>query len=1165
MYKNSTFLTAIILTFCLINSVLGYAQWTDNGADSLWTTGDNWSTSYMPQHDGESVGILSLSTGKRGPIVTTGMTPPPGYSNLVAKSIRFEPPSGQTTIMTMTGGNLDIRDELWLIAGTATGRAEFEMSDGVLTIGTELRIGGTGTDGGHIQLDGGIITANILTMRDNGTIDITGNGILKINGDIADYIQSQVDSGTITSENGVNPVNINFDSSENKTIVSAGTISAGHTVPNPVIFKLADSGAMKYNGEYYTMGTDSSGKMLKSENLLNWGPRVHVFSMNNSWANGEAGEDNEIHACDIKYVDGVFHLYWSVNRADIGVRHIGHATTTGDPMNFYTEPVTSTWFADYIDAHLFIDDDSSPYFYTVKFPFGNVCYGQPMLDPWTLTGTDTWLISALDGTWEMYDPSYRINEGPAVIKYREKYYMLYAANPTSYPEYSLGCVESTSPLGFTNSDKYPNAVLAQATRNGHSVTHCGQPSFLRGPNGFEWWVIYFAKYDGSSKCQAVERILFFDRQLYITGPSSNLKDYTGATYTPPPAAPTLGDLFNEGTSLGSHWNIKAGSWDVSDGQARQNLTTGSDNKAIIKSKPAQNYLVEASVKLTDAYPPSEKAGMVAYYKDDNNYIVVALDQKNGSWYYNKVEDGTSTVTGYPLDSGFDFNVYHNIRVTKNNTKFYVWIDEIPAPGVPFITTNFDDEALPGLYSQVARANYDGFIYTIGWDEYDEDIAGWGDAQASGVGSTGSWYVGGSGIEATNENTTNRIYKGDMLAEYEFITQVTRTSTVPTDANPHTMGIYAAYTDPNNWLAACIDLTSDTLKVYGLKNNINIGDRQVSIAHADSYNLRVIKRTDAMRIFVDGQLKVTVPITFQDSQVGLRAENIRASYNGIMLFALGSQYGNAPSENDEMSDNFDDSIFSSKWQHISIHNHDNTKHNHNTLPDIVVNEVNRRLQFSGCEQGDDSSPWYGRGLKYNEPVYGNTIAEIDFDSLTAYSETTVSRAAIGLRIFKDSDNWFEIRQTDDDDGDKLQYTAYNNGVYSTSNLITSNTSGNLKIKFNNSNGLVEYFLNDNGEGIVDMSGMKDSEYYVYITAYTSNTSNRIMANVDNFKITTSKANLNNDWTVNFVDFAEFAQQWDNNDCSSENQSCQRCDLDNDGDVDVADMLEFASHWLWNGLQ
>ncbi|RKX42598.1 MAG: hypothetical protein DRP64_09585, partial [Verrucomicrobia bacterium] len=877
-------------------------------------------------------------------------------------------------------------------------------------------------------------------------------------------------------------------------------VGAGYSVPNPLIFEMKDCGVLKYNGEYYLIGTESDGDMRVSENLINWGQRTHVFSMDNDWANGEAGWDDEVHAPDLVYENGIFHLYWTLNNRDLGNISIGHAITVGTPLDPYTEPVTSQpFYTNAIDPQIFIDDDGSHYFYTANIGTVKV-YGQPMSDPWTLTGSGSFLMMAVPGTWEKID--YDINEGQFTIKYRGTYYMLYNANTSSYDynSFALGCaVETSGPSAFDNGDKYPEPVISSlASQGGHTITHPGQPTVLRGPNGFEWWVVYYARYDGSRKSIATDRVLFFDRRLHITGPSCNLASYTGLTYTPPPAAPTLGDLFNEGTSLGTHWEIKSGSWDVSGGEARQTLSSASDSAAIIKSAPSRNYLVEAGVKLTDPNPTGVKAGVTAYYENINNWLVVALDQGSGSWYYNKVEDGTSVVAGYPLPAGFDFNVYHTIRVTKNNTDFLVWIDERPAPGNPVVSTGFDGAGLPGLYTHTARASFDGFIYTIGWDEYDDEITGWGSAD-SGAAQTGTWSTGGSGIEATDDSATSRIYKGDLLSQYEFMTQVTRTSTVPVDSDPHTMGIYALYTDPGNWLIAAIDLAADKLKVYGRKNGISIADVEASVEPADSYNLRVIKRDDATRFFVDGELKITVPLHWGASQVGLRAEGVAARYNGITLFGLGSQYGDNPPVNDVMSDNFDDSIFSAKWQQVSIHADDITKHGHDTLPDIVINETNQRLQFSGCEQGFDSSPWYGRGLKYVDPIHGSSVAQFDFDSLLAYSHGSAARAAIGLRIWKDPDNWFEVRQTDDDWGDRLQTVTVNNGVKTTSSVVSSVSSGSLKIGFDNSTGLAEYFLNGSSKGMVNMSGMVDSAYYVYITAYTSGTDNRIACNVDNMSI------------------------------------------------------------------
>ena len=1169
MISNKKLISGMGILLILVLSAGAFAavSWNDGGADHLWSNADNWTeaSSHRPPLAGDSVYVRAADMGgsTAGPTISSGIS-------AVACNLSVEVGTAGTVTMNMTGGTLDVyyagatNCYFRLGAGSSSGTVILNMTGGTLTVSGDpglLRVGSGYC--GIVNLWGGTIDVlELMVASDTDSyIDLRNNGTLIVAGDVSELLEGYVDDGRLTAYGGSGRVVVDYNSSVNKTVARAEIISAGQSVPNPVIYTLADSGVMKYNGEYYIIGTGSSGNMYNSENLVSWGPREHVFSMDNDWATGEAGEDDEVHACDLKYIDGVFHLYWSVNRADIGVRYIGHATNTTGPMATYTEPVTNTWFSTYIDAHIFVDDDGSCYFHRVEFPMGNTCVGQVMTDPWTFRGIShnlLWLPSSGYPEWEWVDVE-RVNEGPFVIKYRDLYYMLYNANATWNPDYALGCAVSDTPLGFSNDDKYSYPVLAQATRGGHNVAYIGQPSLVRGPNGFEWWLIYFAEYDESNyRNQSIDRVLFFDRELYVAGPSSNLASYTGQTYTPPPAAPTFGDLFNEGTALSDAWDIKAGTWDISDGQARQTSTTGADNDAIIESQAAKNYLVEAGVKLMDAYPIGEKAGVAAWYQDADNRLMVGLDQINECWYYNRVESGVSTIVTYPLASGFDYNVYHTICVTKNDTDFYVRIDEHPAPGNPDISTPFSDAGLVGLYTQVARACFDGFTYTIGWDEYDDAITGWTTA-------SGSWSVGSSGIAATNAGTVNLTCKGDLLEEYEFMTQVTRTSTVPSDANPHTMGICPVYIDGNNYLIAAVDLVNNQLAVSGLQDGVSIEEHRVSLESADSYNLRVIRRSDAIRLFVDGVLKLTLMENWGASQVGLYAENIQARFNGITFFKLGSQYGLTAPANEPMSDNFDDSIFSSQWQQVSIHNQTASLHGHDTLPDIVVHETNGQLQFSGCEMGDDSTSWYGRGLKYLEPVYGNAIAEFDFDSLYAYSDTGgVARAAIGLRLMKDLNNWIEIRQTDDTDGDDIEVVVCNNGSLNTSSLLYSYSSGNLKIKFNNSTGLAEYYINGSKQGVVSLSGLKNSEYYVYITAYTSNTGNRIQCHVDNFKITTSKANFNNDWMVNLTDFAFFASQWCQRECGVDNEWCQRCDFDRDGGVDVEDFSAFAANWLWNGL-
>ncbi len=1142
------------------------AYWSDAGGDRLWSNPDNWTAAsfYRPPASSDTTYIKysDLVPGGQGPVIQDGI-------NAVARSLAVEVGSGSLIEMTMTGGTLTIYNPgstgcyFRLGAGSSSGKVVFNMSGGVLRVdqddGNEgyVRIGYGYTGEMYMSNDATVYALSLMIASDtNSFLDMRDNAQVILKGDHRTAVEDRINSGRVRAWGGDGTVLVDYDATQpGKTVIWAvkrteTPVLPNRPVPNPVIPKLADSGVMRYNGEYYIIGTGSSGDMRRSDNLVNWGPREHVFSMNNEWATGEAGEDSEIHACDISYRDGIFHLYWSVNRSDIGVRHIGHAVSESHPMGPYTEPVTSTYFADYIDAHLFQDADGSCYFYTVKFPHGNTVYGQGMSDPWTRTGTDRkllWLPSTGYPAWEWVD-SERVNEAPFVIRYRGTYYMLYNANATWNPNYSIGCAVSDTPLGFAHADKYADPVLSSTVRGEHSITHIGQPSVVRGPNGFEWWLVYFAKYDDSSKSQAIDRILFFDRKLHVTGPSCNLPEFSAGTYTPPPASPTLGDLFNEGTALADHWNILSGTWGIDGGQARS-MSPG-ENRALIRSRPARHYLVEAGVRMADS--AAQRAGLTAYYKDADNWLAVGFDQSGGGWYYQKMEHGIVQSALYPLDGNFNFTVYHHLRVTKNDSAFEVQIDDRPAPGNPVIGTNFDGEGLPGFYTDNASACFDGFVYTIGWDEWDEGIRGWGNA-------AGDWAVGSGGIETAAGIGTSRIFKGDWLSQYEFMVQATDISEAAQGGNSREMGIYAIFTDDQNWLRAGIDRGAGRLKVYGMKDGVETTLYDASVDIADSYHLRVIRREGGVRLFVDGQLAAATADVWGASQVGLYARNLAARFNGITCFGLCSQYGDEAARRMSMEDDFDDNLLDPLWQQVPLHRQDISKQNHNTLPDIVIHESGGRLRFSGSEKGDDGSTWYGRGLKYNRPVYGSSISEFTFDSLRSHSRGA-ARAAIGLRLQKDLNNWFEVRQTDDQDGDRLEYTVCKNGAAATSSILLSNASGRLKVKFTNSGGVLEYFLNGMRYGIVSMPGLKNSEYYVYITAYTSNADNEIDCRVDDFRIRTLPADLNDDWEVNLEDLAALTDQWLRDDCETAGSGCGRCDIDQDGAVDLNDLGEMAKDWL-----
>lgn len=763
-------------------------------------------------------------------------------------------------------------------------------------------------------------------------------------------------------------------------ITSLKALSQTHTaIDNPVLPGVADAGVIKYNGEYYIGGVFTNGSFYTSKDLVKWSGPVHVFSMDNDWTEGPSAGDNQIHANDIHYINGVFHMYWSVNYwgKDRNVIHIGHATSP-NILGPYKEPVTATWLTNRIDPELFIDDDGKLYLYMVKFTDGNTIWVRPMHDPGTFSGEPKYVFSSLPGTWETRDN--RVEEGPWVIKYRNKYYLMYNSNHTSpsWGNYALGVAEADAPLEFNHGNKYPYPVVksnqldmedtyvdllkytaegpgnfrytseqpgenwksvkfdaaawqkgkagfgseviknsttrqvktpwktpqiwvrksfivdkkntgnlmlrmhhdgdTEAFLNGESVykgegskystwnfdkkatsflkdgenvlaIHSikgdnsnfldaslfdmknkagddilfspGQPNLLRGPNGFEWWLVYMANKNADKRGQYINRVYFFDKTLAVDGLTST---HTPG-YHPAPAPPTFADLFDEENAgqWQTKWEPKNGRWNLQDKELLQ--TENATAQALVKSSPATHYLFEAGVKMNN--PTTAKAGIYAWWQDENNWLKVLLDQEHKQWAYILKAAGAAKTIAYPLPSGFNYNVYHTIGVYKNGAGFTVKIDDLPAPGNPLIQTDFSGKGIPGLYTEGANTAFDGVLYTIGWDEFDNTITGW-EPSAKGAKQKGAWAVAENGISQAEEAGESAIFKGDALDAYELSLQVSAAD------NKGSAGLYPVYVDANNYLKAAFDFKNQRFIVSGKKGGKAIKTKEASLQRSKSY-------------------------------------------------------------------------------------------------------------------------------------------------------------------------------------------------------------------------------------------------------------------------------------------------------------------------------------------
>ncbi len=646
--------------------------------------------------------------------------------------------------------------------------------------------------------------------------------------------------------------------------------------PNPVLLDTADAGVFKYAGQYYLMGVKTSGGMYLSDDLVHWSGPEHAFSMDNAWATGPAATDDNIHACDMLLRNGVFHLYWSVNHGDL--RQIGHAVADV-PKGPYKETVRDAPFDGRIDPQCFQDDDGKLYFYTVRFTDGNVIWGQPMASPWTLTGQPKALLSASLVAWETLDfPPQSVNEGPFVVKYRDRYYMVYNANHTSpqYGHYALGVAEADTPLGFTNAGKYTFPVLRSNRDPKHAnvvvgdalpeVKNCGQPTLLRGPNGIEWWLVYFADQAGH-RSQCIDRVHFFGHELYAEGPTA--AETPG--YHPAPAMPSFRDLFEGGEPLATGWNLE-GDWNWTQG-ALHGSADSNTAVAHARTAEARNFLLETTLRYQGR--DSGRLGVLAWDDGKAASLRIGIDRAQSAAFYSLQQGKHRTEHLTPLPSDFNWAGPHALRIENNEGTFEVRLDsillDIPSASVPEYGAG-----TAGLFAEGCSACFESFTLTRGWDEWGCRIRGW----RSRTGQFGN--TGGDGIVL---GTGQSLFKGDPLPQYEF--------SVQTEA-ANEGGIYPVYVDEENYLQASADEGFTQIRVTGKRQGQAMPERSFPVrprihraheAGGNGNNLRVVKLKDRVLFFAEGHELGEVEGNWPDSRVGLFSGKGTCAFDGLMFYEL----------------------------------------------------------------------------------------------------------------------------------------------------------------------------------------------------------------------------------------------------------------------------------------
>ena len=242
MRTRLTFLLSFVLTLSLVhNAPAVTVNWTNASGDQNWFTASNWDIGVLPTladtaiiktlpgptiaNEGASSGIVRVGAGSGvGALTVDGGTLTTGTNLHMAQT------QGSEGTLDMISGEMNVGNNF--IVGLS-GSATLNMTSGTVTVASDFRIANDSTAKGHVNLNGGTISANNFQMRPQpdavGTMNIRA-GTLTINGDMLSTVRGYIDSGWITAYEGNGTLQLDYDI----TNLGRTTLKATHLLnPNP--------------------------------------------------------------------------------------------------------------------------------------------------------------------------------------------------------------------------------------------------------------------------------------------------------------------------------------------------------------------------------------------------------------------------------------------------------------------------------------------------------------------------------------------------------------------------------------------------------------------------------------------------------------------------------------------------------------------------------------------------------------------------------------------------------------------------------------------------------------------------------------------------------------------------------------------------------------------
>lgn len=264
----------------------------------------------------------------------------------------------------------------------------------------------------------------------------------------------------------------------------------------------ADPYLTYYKGNYYLAETDSGSIYMRTSPTIGGllgADRTAVFTTTDPAA------DQQVWAPSFMIINDHWYLYYTAsdgtdaNHRMYALESTATVSSGAVPSGGYilkgkvADTANDTWA---IDGLPFQTNGAWYFVYSgANGATTNQLFVAPMSNPWTISGTRTYL-PASGGCSE-------VREAPSILQRNGKTFLVYSTCDTGKPDYQLwmqSLNDGQDPLVAGNWHQYPNAVFARNDATGAYAP--GSNNFFTSPDGTQDWIAYHAKntttftYDG---------------------------------------------------------------------------------------------------------------------------------------------------------------------------------------------------------------------------------------------------------------------------------------------------------------------------------------------------------------------------------------------------------------------------------------------------------------------------------------------------------------------------------------------------------------------------------------------------------------------------------------------------------------------------------------------